>query len=82
MDQEKFTAIRSYDEIITQTPEIASKFQTVGNGSSQLSGNSELLLSLKQEEAHTDNDQSMNNRKDDQTRQQGSWSVYNTTSKA
>lgn len=75
LDQGRVTAIGSYEEIITQKPEIASKLQTAREDSHLGSPISELPLALKEEKAHMDN-RNQTDETDDHTRQQGSWSVY------
>jgi ATP-binding cassette, subfamily C (CFTR/MRP), member 1 len=76
LDQGRVTAIGSYEEIITQKPEIASKLQTAGEDSHPESPISELPLALEEEKAHVDNRNPTDRGKEDHTRQQGSWSVY------
>jgi ABC-type multidrug transport system ATPase subunit len=74
LDQGKVTAIGSYDEIITQKPEIAVKLET--NVGPQPSKASDFTPAVNEEKAQIDGIQPTDIAKDDHSRQQGSWSVY------
>ncbi|EED22270.1 ATP-binding cassette transporter, putative [Talaromyces stipitatus ATCC 10500] len=76
LDQGEVAAMGSYDEIIIQKPEIALKLQTDGEDSFQHGGPSELSLTSNERNAHIDEIEPTDNKKDDHSRQQGSWSVY------